>query len=261
MLNVFATTLVCTTFCTLNCRNCLIKIPFQEKKHTDFDVVRRSLAEYFTLVDRVNEFTIMGGEAFLYPHFTELMKMMDSYSNKIGIIFFITQASYVPNHVVLEAICKSGCNCHVHIDDYGKLSPKLAEVTAAFDDNSIKYDVRHYNEEEQYYGGWVDVVGDFSCQNYPDGGLDVYQRCKNKTNCKFIWDGILYGCGMHGAGVKLGKVPLYEGDSLSLLDDIPLERKKEIIAEMGTKPFAGCNYCYGWDVNKSPRIKAAIQLK
>ena len=259
-MDVFATTLVCTTICTLNCKNCLIKIPLQEKRHTDFDIVQRSIIEYFSLVDNVSEFTIMGGEAFLYPQFKELMQLMDRYSNRIGKLFFITQASYTPKATVVKALSDSSCNCIVHIDDYGSLSPALSAVTQLFSENNIKFDVRHYNDEEQYYGGWVDVVGDFAWQNYADDGIDVYSRCKNKTNCKFIWDGILYSCGMHGAGVKLGRVPLGDGDALDLLSDITPEKKKTIIANMGTKPVEGCKYCYGWDVNKSPRIRAAIQM-
>lgn len=259
-LDVFATTLVCTTVCTLKCKNCLLKIPYQEKKHTEFPVVKRSLEVYFSLVDRVQEFTIMGGEAFLYPSFPELMQLMDAYSDRIEKLFLITQATYVPSSDAISAVVRSKCNCIVHVDDYGALSGKLREVEALLTERHIAMDIRHYNEEEQYCGGWVDVVGDFSFQGYTDGGLDVFQRCKNRSNCKFIWDGTLYSCGMHGAGAKLGKVPLGEGDALDLLGDVPYQEKREIIARMGTKPMEGCKYCLGWDVEKSPRIKAAVQL-
>ena len=261
VLEVSATTLVCTTICTLRCRDCLLKIPYQEKKHTDFSLLQRSLEEYFHLVSRVSEFTIMGGEAFLHPQFADLMRFMDQYSDRIGVLFLITQASYLPSEEAVAAVARSKCNCMVHIDDYGTLSPKLDNVLEKLSAQGIKFDVRHYNEQEQYYGGWVDVVGDFSYQGYEDGGLDIYQRCKNKSECKFIWDGILYSCGMHGAGTKLGKVPLADGDYVDLLDSaMSTEEKQQIIRAMGTRPVEGCKYCLGWDVKKSPRIKAAIQL-
>lgn len=259
-LNVFATTLVCTTICTLKCRNCLIKIPYQEKKHTDFEIVKQSLESYFELVNHVSEFTIMGGEAFLYPQFAELVRFMDQYSKRIDKLFFITQATYIPPQSAVAALSATRCNCIVHIDDYGMLSVKLNEVLETLQVHNLQFDVRHYNEDEQYCGGWVDVVGEFAFQNYEDNGLDVYQRCKNRTDCKFIWDGVLYSCGMHGAGVKLGRVPAVEGDALSLLEEIPLSKKRDIVAQMGTRPVEGCKYCLGWDVDKSPRIKAAVQL-
>jgi hypothetical protein len=253
--------LIVTTICTLKCKDCTIAIPMHKSKHTDKNEIFSMLHEVFEIYDYVDRLIIQGGEAFLHPDIAEIIEETAKYSNKFGHMMFITNGTFIPGNAVLETIKKLPCKCLVRIDDYGVYSKKVKEVLAMFENNGITIEVRNYNAEAQYFGGWVDVLGGYKFHRYSDEELrQVFERCLNRDNCKFAWGGKLWGCGMHGSGVLLGKVPDNPNDSVDLLNDDDIANKRKIARNMGHRPYEGCKYCNGFDPENSPRISAAEQI-
>jgi hypothetical protein len=215
----------------------------------------------FGIVDFIEQLVIQGGEAFMHPDIDEIILEATKYQEQFDHLMFITNGTYIPRASTIALLRTLPCKYVIRIDDYGRCSTQLNELLAVMEANGIPADVRLYNESEQYCGGWVDVIGSFEYKEYSEEQLEqVFRSCLNRVNCKFVWDGKLYGCGMHGAGCLLNKVRDTSDDSIDLLSDESMELKRAVVLTWGGRPYEGCKYCNGFDPDNSPRIPAAEQI-
>lgn len=253
--------LIVTTVCTLKCKYCTIAIPEHKPKHESLSLIKKSLRELFNVYDFVNRLIIQGGEAFLHPEIEDIIREAVKYRECFDHILFITNGTFVPRDATIELLSSLSCKYQIRIDDYGFNSRKFNDLIRTCEEHKINLDVRRYNEKNQYCGGWVDVIGGYRYKEYSLGELNhVFKTCLNRVNCKFVWGGKLWGCGMHGSGVLLGKVPEKPGDAIDLFSSESIESKREIARKMGSEPYTGCNYCNGFDSENSIRIPAAEQI-
>jgi hypothetical protein len=127
----------------------------------------------------------------------------------------------------------------------------------------MKVRLVHYNEVEQYCGGWVDMGIDFTYKNYSTDELDkVWKNCHSAERCFVQWDGKIYRCAFAAAGTLMGKIPKLDGDSVNILDHyLSVDELRNGITLMQSRAVEGCKYCNGFDVVNGKRVPAGEQLE
>jgi hypothetical protein len=180
----------------------------------------------------------------------------------MSIFVLMTNATVEPSVKTLEALMPFGDKYRVHVDDYGAASGKLGTVLDLLDRHNINTRLVHYNEKEQYCGGWVDFGNNYEYKNYTRDELrQVFERCHSRDRCYVTWGGGLHQCAFHAAGVRRGLVPEVEGDCVDLLSDLSASQILERTEALSTRIVEGCKYCNGFDVEGGKRVMAGEQLE
>jgi hypothetical protein len=213
----------------------------------------------FHIFTHTTELRLAGGEAFLHPDIGEIIAEAEKYSAQFERLVIATNATYVPKKFVLETIQNTNCNIIINVDDYGRLSKKLNELLTEFINRGIKYVIHHYNDEEQYCGGWIDLGMDFTYKNYSSEMLArTFDICRKNL---YVFDGKMYGCCPASAAYELGILQPNENDVVDLLGNLDETTIREKIDKLRTHlPYFVCQYCNGYDVLNGKRIKAAEQI-
>ena len=251
-----------TTVCTLKCKYCATLIPaFRDAGkavHYPLDNLMSEIALIFKIYSRVDNFRPQGGESFLHPQIREILIGLNQYSQQFGRIILVTNGTYALRTAVVDTLHNLKYDYLVRIDDYGKHSIKLNELLRQCDENHIKYEVCHYNEKEQYFGGWLDL----SLSDTPVTGslTERFTRCKNRYSCKTIQDGKLWGCGIAASAAIIERFKSNDDDYVDLTGALPIDEMVNQTMKLGEKPFSVCAYCEGYDPENGRRIPAAEQL-
>ncbi|MDR2089692.1 MAG: radical SAM protein [Clostridiales Family XIII bacterium] len=250
-----------TTRCTLRCKKCSCSFPlFNPPVDSDVRLIKRSIGRLFNVFSYIHEIRIAGAEAFLYPHVIEVIEETAKHRKKFGYINIVTNATYVPKSEILQSMANLNCPVLVRIDNYGELSGKLTELRAVLGEHKIDYEVRNNCEHNYFCGGWIDFGTEYEDKHYSASELKkLFFNCRNRTECKTVWDGVLYACGFIAAGHKLLKCPVAARDCVDLLNT-DNEAAIQKVKDFDKYPLLGCAYCNGFDPVNSPRIPAAEQM-
>ena len=252
-----------TTVCTLKCAKCGNSIPFfQTPQLADIDKTIDALDVTFKVFDFIKEFRFNGGEAFLYPSITKLMKEIAKYKSQFEYAIIVTNGTYIPNQNLINTMKKLDYPLIVRVDNYGLHSIKYSELVAKLRQNNIQVDERQYTNDNQAFGGWIDL-GDYTNKHYSPQQLQkVFYTCRLREGGLFLINDKLIFCCRAGYADLLGKVSLNaEYDFVDLLGDDDFETIRNKIVNGGNVPFEACKYCNGNDPVNSPRIPAAEQLE
>ena len=237
-----------TEKCTLNCVNCTHMMPHYIKgKHYDIVNVLQSLDNLVSAVDEVQDIFILGGEPFMHPDLSKVLRWLDRQSN-IGNIAVLTNATLLPNNDLLASLVASGTR--VRISDYGKLSSKLDRLVVLCEKNNIPV---YINRDE-----WVSL-GDGEKHDYSEE-----EHRKIFANCPFsvehvLLDGKLFRCAHGGHLYKLGKISYDENQYVSLLGDSKdkTETRSSLERYLSLKKIDACLFCNGYD--EKNKVIPAIQ--
>jgi organic radical activating enzyme len=259
------TTLVVTLRCNLRCKFCAVSAPYYaDPPHYTYENLIQSIDEYFKCVDKVEKFTINGGEPFLHAQLPEIMEYFKAYIDKIGMLEIITNGSVVPGERLLASL-KHSDKIDILVDDYGSgLSKNVQKITAAFKEHGIKYRHRKYYGKDAHCGGWVDLL-DLSKKQRSDAETErIYKHCAypGPFHCFVIFDRKAYICGVYKRCESLGIIPDIPDDYIDFSNtQASVSDKKERIRNFyNRKYFTACAYCNGF-CDDSPRFAPAEQLK
>jgi hypothetical protein len=250
-----------TTQCTLKCKNCIWDFPsYQSPRHSDVDLVIRSLTEAFKIYDEVEELRLAGAEAFLHPDIERLMIEAVKFNRSYKYLCIVTNGTYMPKQSVMRTLASLPCDKLVRVDNYGALSRKADEVAARFTELGVPVDHRQYSGDMQFYGGWIDL-GDWTDKCYTlDELVEVFRSCRMPQDCHQLWDDMLINCPYCCTGYNLGRIGIENRDYVDLFDTTTtIEQKRAAVASWLDAPFYGCRFCNGYDPVNSPRIPAAEQ--
>lgn len=252
-----------TTKCNLKCEKCLMHAPYVNPPFfADHAVIEKSLEKAFRVYGAVKELRLSGGEVWFHPQIIDIMQTCAKFSSCYDTLMIITNGTYIPKAELLDAMAGLSAGLLIRIDDYGPLSTKIEELKATLDSYKIPYEVRPYSDEEQMFGGWLDL-GDLSYVGGTEEELkERFQKCQMFRGCNQVIDGIGYPCPViFFLNMRKG-IPPKEAEQVNYLSDIPVEEMKAIVAGWENLPyFSACNYCKGYDPTRTDRIKPAIQLE
>lgn len=253
-----------TQRCTLKCKLCLAFIPYyKEPKDISFNEAEVILKRYFQIVDSVNVFTVTGGEPLLNPHLYDILSLLYTYSDKIvNSIDFVTNGTLDIPDDILDLFETHSIKTKVILSDYGKLSTKITSISQKLSERNIDYRISNFHGENLYFDGWIDF------RNHDKKIFTIEERdlhgekCIHKTGKYFlINEGELHNCSRSYWRMKQGIIPRIEGEYISLIDDAPIEKKREDLRYlMNQKSVTSCGHCIGLR-NDVPRQYPAEQLK
>jgi hypothetical protein len=234
-------------------------IPHLPQKDVPKEEFTRELNLIFNIYDYIEHLRLQGGETFIHAEACELLKETGKYREHFGRAIIATNATYVLNEKIFDTLKELPYEYTLFINEYGKHSKKYNELVEQCDVNHIPYTVHHYNETEQYYGGWFDLS--FCKEPLENSTEERFFNCSNRIECKIVQNGKLYGCAIIAAWYVLGLIPHSSDDYVDLNPNLPIEEIRLRASKLGQRPFGGCDHCAGYCPETGKRIMAAEQME
>lgn len=251
-----------TERCTLKCKKCAHACYAVSNDAEDLSLseVYKSADSFFSKVDYIQEFVLIGGEPLLYKELPEAIEYIGStYRNQMNIFCITTNGTILPKEDVLE-LCKK---YHVlfRISNYTKELPKLQKhyerLCSTLDSHGIDYVLGKQETEWMDYG-FEDINRDCSEEEL----IKIFSSCN--TPCREIRGNKYYYCVMartvsENLGFDVGQDDYLDLDKLT-----GKNYKKELLefnlgySEKGYLDM--CRHCRGNDA-KNYLIPVAEQLK
>jgi organic radical activating enzyme len=257
-------TLLITTKCTLNCDLCATYTPQQERpQHFTYETLSCSIAQFMESMDRpIGIVTISGGEPLMHPQLPELVDFVGRYEARLEMLEIITNGTIVPSNVLLQAL-KKFPKANLLVDDYGpKLSVNIDKVCSAFEKNGIAYRHRNYNEDEAWFGGWIDVSDFSEKQRSKEETRNIFSKCafmNEYRNSWFVIDGVAHICYVNRK--LLPFVSNKSDEYVNLLDKTLSngEIQNQLFRLRERDHLLACMNCNGY-LTESEHKKPAVQL-
>lgn len=248
-----------TSFCSLNCKNCIAYIPyFIQRSHTPLDILINDMHLLFSKVDLVRKLKILGGEGLMYPWLTEYIhELFINYSQNVSKVCIGTNGTIIPSQKILDVCRKYGVTFDV--SDYAQAVPgksKMNELFKILEKNDIKYEIKRSGEY------WLDVGFPVKPAHFNPVN-DVREHFKKCAMfCRDFYDGKLWFCCNNFAAVKANLFPENDNDYIDFRKPIT----KQMIAEfeLGFSKFGHtsfCTVCGGCSFESNPhKVPVAIQV-
>lgn len=240
--------LVVTTKCSLKCKDCGNLMQFYERPYdVQIDMVRESVENLLSAVDRVQIFRILGGEPFLYANLKEVLELLIP-DRKIKVIGIPTNGTVLPKDKNIIKLLKNP-KVRLDISDY-----KVRDISEFVD--LCRNEGIHYSLAEDKV--WEDR-GKMESRKRTEKELDTQMEKCNQP-CRSILNGKMFRCPRASHGDDLGIIKTPEDEFVNLLDvkSVSMLRKEIVNVYYRTKHVKACDYCnVGTDDLKT--IAAGIQ--
>ena len=252
-----------TERCTLKCKKCAHGcFAVDNRVITDLTVEQayKSADSFFSKVDFIKEFVLIGGEPLLYEKLENVIQYIGrKYREKIGIYSITTNGTIVPKEEVVRA-CRE-YDVLIRISNYSGQLPHLKERYERLTEYLKKSNISYLIREEQLE--WMDYGFDYLDRKATkDELIQVFDSCH--TPCREIRENRFYYCVMaRSVSENLG-YHVGQEDYLDLEKLTGENYKKELLEftlGYSKKGYLDmCNHCYGAEAKKRP-IPAAEQVK
>lgn len=252
-----------TERCTLKCKKCAhgcFAVDNSTAKDLTLEQVKKSADSFFSKVDFIQEFVLIGGEPLLYRHLSDVITYIGSrYRKQIGIFSITTNGTVVPEQGALKA-CRDN-DVLFRISNYSKAVPKLKDTYKKLTDTLRNYGISYKFGKEEHE--WMDYGFDYVNRNASEEELvRVFDSCK--TPCREVRENRFYFCVMaRSVSENLG-FHVGENDYLDLDALQGDEGKKELLEftlGYSKKGYLDmCNHCHGAESVNYP-IPAAEQIE
>ena len=250
-----------TERCSLKCKKCAhaCYAVGNESKDLTLQQVFKSADSFFSKVDYIHEFVLIGGEPLLYRELnTAIAYIGKKYRNKMGIFSITTNGTIIPSESVMEA-CKK-YNILFRVSNYTKQIPRLEEKHIRLRERFLSYKVDfQFNPPERE---WMDYGFEYvNRQGEEEELIKVFDGCR--TECREIRENRFYYCVMARSVADNLKRKVGEEDYLDLDKLVGDDYKEELLkfslgySEKGYLDM--CKYCHGGDAKYHP-IPAAEQM-
>lgn len=254
---------ICVTErCTLKCKKCAhgcYNVPIT-KEDMSIEKVKKSADIFFSKVDYIHEFVLIGGEPLLYKDLTEAVEYIGSkYRNQMNLFSITTNGTIIPSQELINK-CKQ-YNVLIRISNYSgtikKLEPQYAKLQRFLASNNVEFRLGKKENE------WMDYGFDYYQRKCTDEELiDVFDMCK--TPCHEIRENKFYYCVMARSVSDNLKYNIGEDDYLDfnkLTGDNGKRELVEFIIGYSEKGYLDmCRYCHGSECHRYP-IPAAEQME
>lgn len=253
---------ICVTErCTLKCKKCAhaCYAVARDKEDLSFDQVKNSADIFFSKVDYIHEFVLIGGEPLLYAQLPQTVEYIGSrYRNKINIFSITSNGTIIPSEELL-AVCKK-YNVLFRISNYSnsisRLENQYKKLQQIFETNGVNYRI---GEKETT---WMDYGFEYYRRDCSDEELiQVFDACH--TPCHEIRENRFYYCVMARSVSENLALNVGQNDYLNFEELTRENGKRELLefvlgySEKGYLDM--CRYCHGAECHLYP-IPAAEQM-
>ena len=250
-----------TERCSLKCKKCAHACYNVGNQTEDLDLaeVYKSVDMFFSKVDYINEFVLIGGEPLLYKDLSKVIVYIgNKYRRKIGIFSITTNGTIIPNEETLKVSQKY--QVLYRISNYAKELPRLRQSHIKLIKRLQEFEVDYKLYDEDGY--WIDYGFDYLNNDMDEEKLiQTFDRCL--TPCREVRGNKLYFCVM--ARSVSDNLHFNEGqDDYLDLEQLNDDNYKKILLEFNLgyseKGYLDmCHRCHGMDAANYP-IPIAEQL-
>ena len=236
-----------TERCTLKCKKCAHACYAVDHTAQDMtlDEVYRSADVFFSKVDFIQEFVLIGGEPLLYRELDKAIQYIGSkYRGQMGIFSITTNGTIIPSESVLEMCVKY--QVLYRISNYQKTIPRLKEMHDKLIHELSKYSIEYILGAAEHT--WTDYGFDYVDRKAsPEELMRVFDECQ--TPCREIRGNKFYFCVMaRSVSENLG-FPVGEDDYLDM-NSLQGENYKADLLKFNLgyskKGYLDmCNFCHG----------------
>lgn len=251
-----------TERCTLKCKKCAHACYAVNHSSQDMtlDDAYKSADSFFSKVDFVGEFVLIGGEPLLYKELEKVIQYIgENYRSQIGIFSITTNGTIVPSDVVMKMCAKY--KVMFRISNYQKVIPKLKiaydKLTSELSKNELTYRLGEVETQ------WTDYGFDYIDRKASEEELiKVFDKCQ--TSCREIRGNRYYFCVMARSVSENLCLNVGETDYLDLSslqgDDYKKDLLKFNLGYLKKGYLDMCNFCHGAERINYP-IPAAEQTE
>ena len=242
--------LAITQRCTLKCKLCNAYIPYYKKPiDMPLNQIARVLERYFSIVDSVGIFGILGGEPLLHPDIVKILNAVKNYSERITErIDIVTNGTIMFTDELLAFFVENSPKTKVIISHYGQYSPKADMLIDKLTELGINYRAAKYYGDDLLYGGWLDFRDHSQKHFSPEAVARQAEGCIVSRNRYYlISEGEMHTCTRAHWRMREGIIPRNREEYLDLLDPkADLESQKITLTKLETRASTtSCAYCHG----------------
>jgi organic radical activating enzyme len=210
--HIFQTDVLVTERCTLACSHCNMFMPhFESPNHRTLDILKSDIDLFFSKVDYVSVFHLVGGEPFLNPNIEDVIRhVVSNYTSKIDKLIITTNGTILPKQSTLDLLKSNDVILSVsdYTDKLENIKTKVLKVIETFKSQNINHYVRTEIE-------WYDF-GDLRIKK----NLPTDELIKHFDSCtapfRGLNDGKFYYCHLNTSAVRTNIFPLNDNDYVSL---------------------------------------------
>ena len=250
-----------TERCSLKCKKCAHACYNVGNQTQDLDLseVYKSADMFFSKVDYINEFVLIGGEPLLYKGLSKaIVYIGNKYRSQIGIFSITTNGTIAPDEETLK-VCQK-YQVLYRISNYAKALPRLHQSHMKLIKKLQEYGIEYKLYDEDGY--WIDYGFDYLNKDMDEEELtQTFDRCL--TPCREVRGNKLYFCVM--ARSVSDNLHFNEGqDDYLDLELLKSDNYKKVLLEFNLgyseKGYLDmCHRCHGIDAVNYP-IPIAEQL-
>lgn len=250
-----------TERCTLKCKKCAhgCYAVASSSRDMSLEAAYKSADEFFSHIDLIYEFVLIGGEPLLYQKIGKVISYIgENYRDQIGYFLITTNGTIIPSQEILH-LCRK-YDAILDISNYSHTLPRLKkkydELIEVLDRSGVNY---YYSNDDRK---WMDYGFEtIDRKASPEELKKVFYACR--TPCHEVRENRLYYCVMARSVSDNLHINAGEDDYLDL-DTLEGETGKEtllnfILGKFDKGYLDMCNYCRGAEASSFP-IPAAEQM-
>lgn len=243
-LHMFSITLIINQRCSLKCKCCtsyMNEYPLSERKDIPLDRICEDIDKFFDAMDSVGTVTVMGGEPFMHPHLSQIIKKLLTKTN-FGLISIATSGTYPIKEEQLEGLEDKRVNVSFSNYEHAITENQKAMMYKNIDlvkKAGISYTVGVTIPEWSVPSTLYDL-GDTEEQM-----IKKKQACVQPPRCMQIKAGKLHPCDFGTALYSLG-LGKYDMDYVDIEKSSSQEELRKQIREFIDQPYyRTCGHCAG----------------
>lgn len=252
--------IVPSTVCNLNCRECLNFTPYIKKPIVyTLDQIKDDIDVFFHAVDLIYRFQITGGEPLLYPGFLDVLDYVDNnYRNQILRLETVTNGTIIPSDEICSYLAEK--NIYVFLDDYTMaLKGEQKANRTIIEEKFKKYGVDYHNN---YVEQWFSIYTPGTNREDEKELTELFTACMNPFSS--IENGKISACNYSLYATKAGIAEASEYDDYNL-KAFDKSKKRELVEfrlrynERGYVSF--CKKCSGYCLINENLCDPAVQVR
>lgn len=243
-LHMFSITLIINQRCSLKCKCCtsyMNEYPIHERKDIPLERICDDIDRFFDAMDSVGTVTVMGGEPFMHPDLSAIIKKLLT-KNNFGIISIATSGTYPIKKEQLEGLEDKRVNVsfsnyeHAITENQKKMMYQNIEMLK---EAGISYTVGVTIPE------WSVPSTLYDLGDSEEVMIAKKQGCVQPPRCMQVKNGKLHPCDFGTAQYSLN-IGTYETDYVDIEHIDSKEELKEAIRNFIDQPYYRvCGHCTG----------------
>jgi len=251
-------TLLATSACVLNCKECAAKVPEYRRKNIRVDMniddFKSCWGTFRDAIDFIKICSVTGGEPLLYRNIVPLLELLCD-EPKIEVVHVLTTGAAIFDDKLLEILSHE--KVVITLDNYGnQIAEKAREIYNRNKEHMTECGI-NLVEIDNTNGTWHSL-GEIEKRGRSAQELqDVFRTCYFSP-CRYITQDLHFEmCGMPARLRHLGYDFFDPADTVDLHNKTPEKLRSEILNYL-KKPFlTACDCCSG--CNENNIVRAGIQ--